>query len=103
MRPSRPSLQLLDGSKGADAHGGPLTTESIFQQYRAYVTAIAVRLLARQEDADDVTQDVFLKAHTRLLQLRSPAAVKGWLATTTVRLARRRLRRRRFLQALGFR
>ncbi len=50
---------------------------------------------------DDLVQDVFLRAHTRLADLQDPDAIKGWLATITVRLAARRLKRRRFKLLLG--
>ena len=43
---------------------------------------------------------MFLAAHRGLERLRDPAAVTGWLATVTVRLAQRRLRARRLRAAL---
>ena len=48
---------------------------------------------------DDVVQDVFLAAHRGLKRRESDAEIKGWLATVTVRTARRRLRR---LRVRGF-
>jgi RNA polymerase sigma factor (sigma-70 family) len=50
---------------------------------------------------DDVVQDVFLDAHRGLRSLRHPEAVRHWLATVTVRKARRRLGRRRVLRLMG--
>jgi RNA polymerase sigma-70 factor (ECF subfamily) len=69
--------------------------EAIFRQYSRYVAAIAMRLLGRDDEVDDVVQEVFLAAMKGVEQLREPEAVKGWLATVTVRIASRRLRVRR--------
>jgi RNA polymerase sigma-70 factor, ECF subfamily len=75
---------------------GPLLSlDELFRAYASYVGAIALRLLGRVEEVDDVVQDVFLRAHAGLKTLREAAAVKGWLATVTVRVAQRRLRTRR--------
>jgi RNA polymerase sigma-70 factor (ECF subfamily) len=69
--------------------------------HSGYVASVALRLLGRDSDVDDVVQEVFVIAMKGLRQLREPAAIKGWLATVTVRIARRRLRKRRFRSFLG--
>ena len=79
-----------------------VSLEGAFRQYAPYVATIALRLLGRNGEVDDLVQDVFLSAISGLRQLREPAAITGWLATVTVRMARRRLRRRRFWAVLGF-
>lgn len=66
-----------------------------FRRNARYVAGIAYRLLGTNEDVDDVVQDVFLSAVHGLARLRDPGAIRGWLATVTVRLCRRRLRLRR--------
>jgi RNA polymerase sigma-70 factor (ECF subfamily) len=50
--------------------------------YRRYARVVHGLLLARVPvgDADDLVQDVFLSAWTRLGSLRDPAAFGGWLA-----------------------
>ncbi len=85
----------------ADA-GGRLDLEALFRQYAPYVARIGHRLLGRGDEVDDLVQDVFLAAHRGLKHLREREAIKGWLATVAVRLARRRLRRRRVAVVLGF-
>ena len=67
----------------------------LFRRYAPYVAKIGYRLLGRDSEVDDLVQDVFLAAHRGLRSLRSRDAIKGWLATVTVRQARRRLRARR--------
>jgi RNA polymerase sigma-70 factor (ECF subfamily) len=63
---------------------------------------MALRILGRQEEADDLVQDVFMKAGRWLSKLDDPSAVRAWLLKVTVRLAWRRLRTRRWRAALGF-
>jgi RNA polymerase sigma-70 factor (ECF subfamily) len=79
----------------------PLDLERAFSLYSRYVAGLALRLLGRQDEVDDVVQDVFLAAFRGLKRLREPAAIKGWLATVTVRTARRRLRMRRLWRLCG--
>lgn len=75
--------------------------DTLYRRFAPYVAAVAFRLLGRDEELDDVVQDVFVQALRGLAQLREPEAVKGWLARVTVRLAVRRLRRRRLWRALA--
>jgi RNA polymerase sigma-70 factor (ECF subfamily) len=72
-----------------------------YRRYARYVAAVALRLLGRDDEIDDVVQEVFLAALRGLGQLRDAQAVKGWLATVAVRIAGRRLRRRRLRAMVG--
>ncbi|HEX5064037.1 MAG TPA: RNA polymerase sigma factor [Kofleriaceae bacterium] len=74
---------------------------SVFRNYSRYVASIALRLLGRDDDVDDVVQEVFLIAMRGLDSVRDPAAIRGWLATITVRVARRKMRRRRLWAFVG--
>jgi RNA polymerase sigma-70 factor (ECF subfamily) len=67
----------------------------LFRRYASYVANIGIRLLGRDDELDDLVQEVFIEAYRGYHQLRSPDAVKAWLARITVRRAVRRLRRRR--------
>ena len=90
-----PRLELVPASPGRGS------LDSIYRVYSGYVAGIAFRLLGRDQEVDDVIQDVFLAAARGLDQIRDDAAIKGWLATVTVRLAMRRLRLRRLRGFLG--
>ncbi len=79
-----------------DAAPAAPSLDEAFRRYAPYVAAVGWRLLGRDGEVDDLVGDVFLEAVRGLGQLREPAAIKGWLATVTVRLARRRLRLRRW-------
>ena len=76
-----------------------LTT--LYRDHVRYVGAIAQRILGQREDAEDIVQDVFIDAAKGLGAIRDAAAVRGWLATVTVRKARRKLRMRTLRSFFG--
>lgn len=55
---------------------------SFEQLYARYVPVVHAILLGRlpPADADDVAQNVFITAYTKLQSLREPAAFAGWIA-----------------------
>ena len=67
----------------------------LFRRFSPYVATIAYRLLGRDDDLDDLIQEVFIEAYRGLRQIRSPESVKAWLGRIAVRRATKRLRRRR--------
>jgi RNA polymerase sigma-70 factor (ECF subfamily) len=94
-----PHVRLVSASEQVSP---PATLEQAFRMHVRYVGKIAFRILGRDEEVDDVVQDVFLAAFKGLRALREPDAIKGWLATVTVRVATRRLRRRKLRDFFGF-
>lgn len=74
--------------------------DDLYRENWRYVAAIAERLILRREEVRDVVQDVFLRAYRGLDKIENAAAVRGWLATITVRAVTDRLRRRKWQQAL---
>jgi RNA polymerase sigma-70 factor, ECF subfamily len=91
-RPCHPHLRVVVGGAAA---GERLDFDSVFRRYSPYVASIGLRLLGRDDELDDLVQDVFLEAHRGLASVREVNAIKGWLARICVRRAVRRLRRRR--------
>jgi RNA polymerase sigma-70 factor (ECF subfamily) len=92
--PHRPQLRVIEGDgQPAPAAGHvPLDFDELFRRYAPYVGAIALKILGRDDEVDDLVQDVFIKAHRGLSKLNDPQAIRPWLATIAVRMARRRLR-----------
>lgn len=80
----------------------PADLDGAFRAYARYVGYIALRILGRPDEVDDVVQDVFLDAHARIGTLRDPGALKGFLATLAVRKSVRALKRRRMRRFFGF-
>lgn len=105
MQPSSADLRIVPSQPPTTgmAEQAHQPFDEIFQCYSAYVAVIAFRILGRDDEVDDVVQDVFLDAWQGIQRLRDPSAVKGWLATVAVRCASRRLRQRRLKAFLGLR
>ena len=89
-------LSLVTGASGI-ARGEPVTFDALFRSYSAYVVGLASRLLGSGDsDLEDVVQDVFWLASRRIAKIPDLIQARGWLATVTTRVVRRKLLRRRF-------
>ena len=69
--------------------------EAFMKAYQNMVFTTAVRLLANEAEAEDVSQEVFLKAYERYAELKSSPTVGGWLKTVTRNLCLNHLTRYR--------
>ncbi|HEX6798863.1 MAG TPA: RNA polymerase sigma factor [Ktedonobacterales bacterium] len=67
---------------------------AVYTQHASAIHSYAYRLLGNQEDADDVTQEVFIRVHGRLEQLRDPGRLRPWLYRIATNLCMDQLRRR---------
>lgn len=94
-------LIALDGEAAEPPADELLTFEAVFRTHVQFVERVALRVLGRRSEVDDVVQDVFVTVLDRLGELREPKAVRGWLAVITARTAHRRLRSRRMKIWLG--
>lgn len=75
--------------------------DDLFKEHSGYVARLAYRMMGRDVEIDDVVQDVFVLLLRHIRRIRDANAVRAWLATTTVRLTRRRLRVKRVKLLLG--
>jgi RNA polymerase sigma-70 factor (ECF subfamily) len=77
------------------ARAGDLAAfEALMRQYERLVLVTALRLLGSLEDAQDVSQDVFLRLYRNLGKVEAERTLSGWLYRVTVN-ACHDLRRRR--------
>ena len=74
------------------ATGDQSAWNRIVERYSPLVWSICVRYRLDRQDSDDVGQSVWLLLVERIGMLREPAALPGWLATTTQRECLRVLR-----------
>jgi RNA polymerase sigma-70 factor, ECF subfamily len=76
--------------------------EAFGELYRHFGRAVHGVLLARlgRDDADDLVQEVFLHAFTRLRELRDPSAFGGWICAIARRRATDHYRRERPTEVL---
>jgi RNA polymerase sigma factor (sigma-70 family) len=65
--------------------GDQLAWDEIVERYAPLVHAICTRYRLSSHDIEDVGQTVWLLLVEHLGKLREPAALPGWLATTTAR------------------
>ena len=74
----------------------PLQFEAFMRDYQNMVFSTAYRLLADRAEAEDISQEVFLKAYTHFGDLQHSPTVGGWLKTVTRNLCLSHLTRRRW-------
>jgi RNA polymerase sigma-70 factor (ECF subfamily) len=67
---------------------------AVYHEYSGQIHTYASRLLGNTEDADDITQEVFIRAHGHLAELRDPGRLKSWLYRIATNLCMDLLRRR---------
>lgn len=77
------------------ARGGDQAAwRELVRRYAGIVWALARTYRLSQQDAEDVSQTAWLQLATHIRHLKDPAAIGGWLATTTRHEILRLLRRR---------
>ena len=91
---------------GAPVSSGEVSGEAllagIYREYSGPIHTYVFHLLGNQEDADDVTQEVFIRAYARLDQLREPSSLRSWLYRIATNLCMDQMRRRsRIRRVLG--
>ena len=69
--------------------------EAFMKAYQNMVFTTAIRLLANEAEAEDVAQEVFLKAYERYAELKDSPTVGGWLKTVARNLCLNHLSRYR--------
>lgn len=74
---------------------------ALFRRHAADLTRLVTRLLSRTHDADDVVQDAFTVALTRLDSLEDPNTFRAWLFRIAIRKVHNTYRKRRLLASLG--
>ena len=69
--------------------------EAFMRSYQDMVFTSAIRLLGNHAEAQDIAQEVFLKAYDRFAQIKQSPTVGGWLKTVTRNLCLNHLTRYR--------
>jgi RNA polymerase sigma factor (sigma-70 family) len=88
MRNDPPVTDLVIRAKNGDKQAW----DALVERYAPLVWSICRRYRLDRADAEDVNQSVWLTLVDQLAVLREPAALPGWLATTTQRECGRVLR-----------
>src|SRR4051794_9505856 len=69
--------------------------EQIMQRYQKKVYRVLLLMLKNPEDADNLTQECFLRAYMSMRSFRGECSVQTWLLRIAVNLARDDARNRR--------
>ena len=98
--PSRSSI--TDAALVNDALAGDQwSKDALVRRHARELVQRVTRLLGSSRGVEDVCQDTFLAAFERLVQLKEPAAFRGWLLRIAINKVRRVIRRRSLLRRLG--
>src|SRR5215467_15493731 len=88
IRNDPPVTDLVIRAKNGDKQAW----DALVERYAPLIWSICRRYRLANADAEDVNQSVWLTLVDQLAALREPAALPGWLATTTQRECGRVLR-----------
>lgn len=69
--------------------------EALVLNYQHMVFSTAMRLVANQAEAEDIAQEVFLRAHAHWSEIADSPTVGGWLRTVATNLSLNHLARYR--------
>jgi RNA polymerase sigma factor (sigma-70 family) len=97
MRDDSPVARLVAQARDGDKQAW----DAIVDRYAPLIWSICRRYQLDRADADDVAQSVWLRLVDQLDVIREPAALPGWIATTTRRECGRVVTAARRRQAFG--
>lgn len=79
----------------ASASGDHQAFEALYQQHHRRVYSLCLRMLRDQDEAEDLTQDVFLQVYRKIDSFQGTSAFTTWLHRLTVNMVLMHLRRKR--------
>jgi RNA polymerase sigma factor (sigma-70 family) len=91
MHPERTDIEIIEGVLKGDhsAYAG------LVHRYQNFVFTIALRYVKSREDAEEVAQDIFVKAYRSLADFKGASKFSTWLYTITTTTCITFLRKRR--------
>jgi len=98
MRDDPPVTDLVARARNGDKQAW----DALVERYAPLIWSICRRHQLGAADVGDVSQSVWLRLVDQLDKIRDPAALPGWLATTTRRECRRVVRAARGLRPVGY-
>jgi len=67
------------------------------RKHQKFVYSIALRYLRSHDDADDATQEVFIRALKNLKSFRGESSIQTWLYRITINICSNLVRKRKFI------
>ena len=90
---SRPMTEETIGIVTAAQNGDAQAFNRLVEQFKRRVFGTLYRIVGKREEVEDVAQEVFVRLHQSLPQLRSPEVFETWLYRLTTHAAYDHLRR----------
>lgn len=90
MTDSELRRQVLNGNQHA--------CRFLVAQYQELVNHIVRRILLRNEDAEDICQDVFMKVFSKMAKFRGDAKLSTWIATIAYNTSLTHLKRMKIMK-----
>jgi RNA polymerase sigma-70 factor, ECF subfamily len=81
--------------------GDQAASKNLFDAYHKTVFRLCSRMLRDSQEAEDVTQEVFLKVFLKIKKFRGESNVSTWLYRITLNLCLNRLRRKKYARFLS--
>ncbi len=88
---SNPDLDLAERHRYGDAEA----FEEIYRRFAKMVFNLALRMAGTVEEAEDLTQEVFLRVYRHLAKFNGRSTLKTWIYRITLNHCRSRLGRRK--------
>lgn len=108
LQPAPSALAILDEHaeveqlvRGLQA-GRAWAQRALLEDHGSYVERVLTRILGRHSELEDLVQEVFIRALTRVNQIDDPRGLRSWLAAFAVFVARETLRKQRRRRWLSF-
>jgi len=82
--------------------GNTVSFGYIVEKYKDYIYNLCLRMTGNRHEAEDLTQEAFLKSFKNLKQYNVQYKFSNWLYTLTLNIVRNHLRRKKVLSFLPF-
>ena len=93
-------LDLTASEFAALKRGDVVLFQRVFDQNYSLIKYVVCQCGVTDEDANDVTQEIFLRFHTHLSKINRPESIKSWLITSARNLAIDHIRKSKKLTTL---
>lgn len=77
-------------------YGDPQAFEEVYSRFAQMVFNLAYRMSGRADEAEDLTQEIFLRIHRHLARFNGRSTLKTWVYRVTLNHCRSKLGRRRY-------
>jgi RNA polymerase sigma-70 factor (ECF subfamily) len=74
-----------------------IAATAFVRKYQKFVYSVALRYIKDEDDAYDVSQDVFIKALNNLHKFRQESSIKTWLYKITANTSKTHLRKKKLM------